>query len=154
MRLPPPDTVIQDFFEIGIVSNGPLLVRSHRSQVHLLCTARFTRALRCSHLFTRSLFHSILSPWDSERVFVRFSRSSKSMCLAFLLLRPYFLAPHLSCLSRRLLHRFLCYRLGAKVSWRQEERFPLCRLKPDCKAEDFHRLKLRRCKKKRISWHI
>ena len=34
-----------------------LLVRSHRSLIHLLRTARFAHALRCAHSFARSLAH-------------------------------------------------------------------------------------------------
>merc|ERR1719334_1541732 len=37
------------------------LVRSHRSFVRLLRTARFARALRCAHLFARSLTPLICS---------------------------------------------------------------------------------------------
>ena len=44
------------------LSTGPLarpfarlLVRSHRSLIHLLQTSRFARALRCAHSFARSL---------------------------------------------------------------------------------------------------
>ena len=43
-----------------------LLVRSHRSQICLLCTAHSARALRWSHSFARSLTHSLLNSWDSE----------------------------------------------------------------------------------------
>ena len=35
-----------------------LLIRSHQSLVHWLCTVRFTHALRCAHSFTCSLTHS------------------------------------------------------------------------------------------------
>ena len=35
------------------------LVRSHRSLIRLLRTARFARALRCAHSFSRSLTHSL-----------------------------------------------------------------------------------------------
>ena len=41
------------------------LVRSHRSPVRLLRTARFARALRCAHSFARSLTHSLPSSWES-----------------------------------------------------------------------------------------
>ena len=37
------------------------LVRSHRSLIRLLHTARFARALRCAHSFARSLTHSLTS---------------------------------------------------------------------------------------------
>ena len=41
------------------------LVRSHRSLIRLLRTARFARALRCAHSLARSLTHSL--PSSSER---------------------------------------------------------------------------------------
>jgi len=41
------------------------LVRSHRSLIRLLRTARFARALRCAHSFARSLTHSLQSSWES-----------------------------------------------------------------------------------------
>merc|ERR1711951_261612 len=42
------------------------LVRSHRSLIRLLRTARFARALRCAHLFARSLTHSLQSSWERD----------------------------------------------------------------------------------------
>ena len=41
------------------------LVRSHRSLIRLLRTARFARALRCAHSLARSLTHSLRSSWGS-----------------------------------------------------------------------------------------
>ena len=40
------------------------LVRSHRSLIRLLRTARFARALRCAHSFARSLTRSLRSSWE------------------------------------------------------------------------------------------
>ena len=40
------------------------LVRSHRSLIRWLRTARFARALRCAHSFARSLTHSLPSSWE------------------------------------------------------------------------------------------
>ena len=42
------------------------LVRSHRSLIRLLRTARFARALRCAHSFARSLTHSLRSSWERD----------------------------------------------------------------------------------------
>ena len=42
------------------------LVRSHRSLIRLLRTARFARALRCAHSFARSLTRSLRSSWESD----------------------------------------------------------------------------------------
>ena len=41
------------------------LVRSDRSLIRLLRTARFARALRCTHSFARSLTRSLRSSWES-----------------------------------------------------------------------------------------
>ena len=41
------------------------LVRSHRSLIRLLRTARFARALRCAHSFACSLTRSLQSSWES-----------------------------------------------------------------------------------------
>ena len=42
------------------------LIRSHRSLIRLLRTARFARALRCTHSFARSLTRSLRSSWESD----------------------------------------------------------------------------------------
>ena len=55
--------------EIGtlVMGHSPIrsLVRSHRSLVRLLRTARFARALCCAHSFTPLLSQTFLSSWDS-----------------------------------------------------------------------------------------
>jgi len=55
------------------------LVRSHRSLVRLLRTARFARALRCAHSFARSLTHSLPSSWDSG-IFLSYFQSVLDHC--------------------------------------------------------------------------
>jgi len=55
------------------------LVRSHRSLVRLLRTARFARALRCAHSFARSLAHSLPSSWDSG-IFLSYFQSVLDHC--------------------------------------------------------------------------
>ena len=56
--------------EIELLELGHSLVRSHvhshRSLTHLLCTARFARALRCARSFARSLTRSLPSSSDRE----------------------------------------------------------------------------------------
>ena len=58
-----------ELIEIPTLVMGHSLVRSlvcsHRSLTRLLRTVRFARALRCAHLFARSLTHLLLSSWDS-----------------------------------------------------------------------------------------
>ena len=58
-------TVGQNSQESGGHSLNRLLVRSHRSLIRLLRTARFARALRCAHSFARLLTHSLPSLWES-----------------------------------------------------------------------------------------
>ena len=42
------------------------LVRTHRSLIRLLRTARFARALRCAHSLARSLTRSLRSSWECD----------------------------------------------------------------------------------------
>ena len=46
--------------------NQNMLVRSHRSLIHLLRTACFARALRYAHSFVRSLTRVLLNLWRSD----------------------------------------------------------------------------------------
>ena len=78
--------------EIGMLVMGHSLirslVRSHRSLVRLLRTARFARALRCAHSFARSLTHSLLSSWDSGVLLSDF-QSVLTLCVVlFTILYP------------------------------------------------------------------
>ena len=55
-------------FETGTLVLGRSLVRSHRSLIRLFRTARFTRALHCANLFTRSLAPSGIFMCDCSSV--------------------------------------------------------------------------------------
>ena len=52
----------------GVLGHSLLrsLVRSHRSLIRLLRTARCARALRCTHSFARSLTRSLRSSWERD----------------------------------------------------------------------------------------